>query len=163
MNVAGRGNEIGDTCIHQRGEARQVLLARNGVELARNVEVEERGEAGVLTDEPERHVAGQEVAQRLLAGDEGVEAPALHQRAAVERIARTAQRDDFIVVALLDAALDDDEQAFGSAIARNDRFARTEIADVKRIADNLELFQAQTIERRVVRVKRQRHPRVLPR
>ena len=110
----------------------------------------------------QRHVAGQEVAQRLLAGDEGVGAPALHQRAAVERIARTAQRDDFIVVALLDAALDDDEQAFGSAIARNDRFARTEIADVKRIADNLELFQAQTIERRVVRVKRLRHPRVLP-
>ena len=115
--------QIADTRVHERGEARRLLLARNGVELARDVEIEERGEAGVLVDEPQRHVAGQEVAERLLAGDEGIGASALHQRAAVERIARTAQRDDFIVVALLDAALDDDEQAFGSAVARDDRFS----------------------------------------
>ena len=88
----------------------------------------------------QRHVAGQEVAERLLAGDEGVGASALHQRPAVERIAWTAQRDDFIVVALLDAALDDDEQAFGSAVARDDRFAWAEIADVERIADKPELL-----------------------
>jgi len=123
--------------------------------------VEERGEAGVLIDEPQRHVAGQQAAQRLLASDEGIGAFPLHQRPAVERIAWTAQCDDLIVIAFLDAALDDDE-AFGSAVARNDRFAWAEIADVKRIADNPELFKAQTIERRVVRVKRLRHPRVLP-
>ena len=154
--------EIGDARVHERGEARRLFIAQNSVELARDVEVEERGEAGVLIDEPQRHVAGQQAAQRLLASDEGIGASPLHQRPAVERIAWTAQCDDFIVIALLDAALDDDEQAFGSAVARNDRFAWAEIADVKRIADNPELFKAQTIERRVVRVKRLRHPRVLP-
>ena len=128
-------DEIADPRVHERGEARRLLLARNGVELARDVEIEERGEARVLIDEPERHVAGQEVAERLLAGDEGVGASALHQRPAVERIAGTAQRDDIVVVALLDAALDDDEQAVGSAVARDDGFAGAEIADVERGAD----------------------------
>ena len=89
-----------------------------------------------MIDEPQRHVAGQEVEKRFLPGDEGVGPSALHQRSAIERIARTAQRDYVILVAFLDATFDDGEQAFRSAVARNDGFAWTEIADVERIADN---------------------------
>ena len=46
------------------------------------------------------------------ASDAGIEGLLLHQRPAVERIAWTAQCDDLIVIALLDAALDDDRTGF---------------------------------------------------
>ena len=88
----------------------------------------------------ERDVARQEIAERLLAGHEGVGPAALHQSAAVERVARTAQRDEIVAVALLDAALDDDEEAVGRAVAADDRFVRAEIGDVERVADDPDFF-----------------------
>ena len=101
----------------QRAEARRLLVARHRFELARNVAIEERGEAVVMGDQLEDEVARREVAQRLLARDEGVRSAALDEGAAVETIAGAAQADDFVAVALLDAALDDDEQAVRRAVA----------------------------------------------
>ena len=110
--------EFVDPRAEQRREARRLLFARDGVELVGDVEIEERGEARVAVDQPQRHVARQQVAQRLLARDERVGAAALHERARVEHVARAAQRDEVVAVPLLDRALDHDEQAVGRARRR---------------------------------------------
>ena len=90
-----------DPGVHQRTEARLVLLPRRLLELARDVEIEEGGEARILVDEAERDVTRQQVAERLLARDEGVRAAALHERSAVEDVARPAQRQHVGAVPLL--------------------------------------------------------------
>ena len=74
----------------QRAEARRFLVARRRFELARDLAIEEGGEAVVVVDEAEDEVARREVAQRLLARDERVRSRALDQGAAVETIAGAA-------------------------------------------------------------------------
>ncbi len=109
--------QLVDPRAQQRGEARRLLLARDGVELAGDVEIKERGEARVLVDEPQGDVARHQVAQRFLARDESIGAVALHDGAGVERIPGAAQRNEIVAVAFLDRALDDDVQAVGRAVA----------------------------------------------
>ena len=75
----------------QRRKARRFLLPRRGPKLAGDVEVEERGKARILVDEPKRDVARKQVAERFLPGDESIGSAALHQGAAVERVAGAAQ------------------------------------------------------------------------
>ena len=149
--------EVFDPRAEQRREARSLLLARHRVELVGDVEIEERGEARVLVDKPQRDVARQQIAERLLARDEDVRAAALDQRAAVERVAGPPQRDKVVAVALFDHALDDDIEAVGRAVAGNDRFVRPKIGDVQRTADQVDLLVAQPVERRVLRVEMLRH------
>ena len=137
----------------QRREARLLLLARQRVELVGDIEVEERGEARVRVDEPQRHGARQQVAERLLARDKGVGAAALHQSARIEHVAGAPKRHEIVAVALLDRPLDDDEQAFRRAAAGDDGFVRPVIGDVERIADDVDLLAGQPVERRIARIE----------
>ena len=78
---------------------------------------------------------------------------ALDEGAAVETIAGAAQADDFVAVALLDAALDDDEQRVRRAVAGDQRLAGAEIADVERRFDGADLLRRQPVERRIGRIE----------
>ena len=90
------------------------------------------------------------------------EPPPWTSAAAVEAIAGAAQRDQLFAVALLDAALDDDEQAVRRSAARDDRLAGAEVADVERRARRVDLAWAQPIERRVGRIESLSHGPVAP-
>ena len=146
-----------DPRAEQRRESRAFFLARGGVELHRDIEVEEGREARVLGDQPHHERARQEMAERLFAGDEGVRPAALHEPAAVESVARAEQRHEVGAVALLDHALHHHEQAFGRRAARDDRLARAEIADIEPRADDIDLVRRQPVERRVPRIEMLRH------
>ena len=148
----------------QRREARLLLLARHRIELVGDVEVEERGEARVPVDQPQRHGARQKVAERFFARDEGGRAAALHQRARIEHVARAPQGDEIVAVALLDRPLDDDVEAVGRAAAGDDGFVRPVVGDVERIADDVDLLAGQPVERRVARIEmlRQTGPSLRP-
>ncbi len=89
MNVARCNGRSRTRACSSGLSARALLFARRRVELARDVAIEERGEARVVVDQPQRDVARQQVAQRLLAGDEGVRAAALDER----RGCRSSRRD----------------------------------------------------------------------
>ncbi len=106
-----------------------------------------------MGDELEDEVARREVAERLFARDERVRAAALDEGAAVEAVAGAAQSDDLVAVALLDAALDENEQRVGDAVAGDQRLAGTEIADVERRFDGADLLRRQPIERRIGRIE----------
>ena len=86
--------EFVDAHAQKRREARRLLFARDGVELVGDVEIEERGEARVPVDERKSGVAGQDVAQCLLARDERIGAAALHHgaRSRTCRRARAARQ-----------------------------------------------------------------------
>ena len=101
------------------------------VELHRDIEIEESGELRILVDQPKNERARRQMAQRLLARDEGIAAAALNERAAVKHVARSAKRHEFLVVPLLDQALHDDEQTFGRRSAREDGLVWAEIADIE--------------------------------
>ena len=154
--------DIGHTRPEQRRETRALFLSRRGVEFRRDVEIEERSEAGILGDEPHDDAARREVAKRFFARDESVRAAALHERTTVEGVARPAQRHEVVAVALLDRALHDDEQAFGRRAGTDDRLAGPEIADVEFGLDELQFLRRQSIEGCVSGVKMLRHMAFLP-
>jgi len=147
----------------QRAEARRLLVARRRFELARDLAIEEGGEAVVMGDELQDQVARRKVAQRLFARDESLRSAALDQGAAVETIAGAAQSHHLVAVALLDAALDDDEQRVRRAVARDQRLAGAEVADVERPLDRGGFLWRQPVEWRVGRVERLRHRSAAPR
>ena len=163
MKTAEMPRHVAHPRAEQRAEARRLLVARRRFELARNLAIEEGGETVVVGDELEDQVARREVAQRLLARDEGVRSAALDESATVEAIARAAQADDFVAVALLDAALDDDVERVRGAVAGDQGLAGAEIADVERRFDRADLLRRQPVERRIGRIERRRHRPAAPR
>ncbi len=152
--------QIADPRAHHRAGPHLIARAGRGFELARNVEIEKRGEAGIAVDEFQGEIARQQMAERFFARDKGVGAAALHQRPAIEAVAGAAQRNEFGAVALLDLALDDDEQAVGRAVARDDRLAGRKIADVEHRANGLDLAGVEPIEGRLGNIERLRQPLV---
>ena len=66
---------------------------------------------------------------------------AVDEGAAVEAVLGAEQRQQVVAVALLDRALDDDEQGVGRRILRDDRFARAEVGDIQRGTQRLDLLR----------------------
>jgi hypothetical protein len=135
------------------------VLASNrvGAELAGNLRIEECGESGVLRNQLEHERLGQEIAERLVGRDETGAGGAVHERTRIERVLRPEHGLHFFAVALLDRALDHDMQVFGTLTLLDDRFARTEIADVERTAQIADLVVGQSIEGRILRIEGLRH------
>ncbi len=73
----------------------------------------------------------------------------MDEGAAVEAVLGTEQRQQIAAVALLDRALDDDEQRIGWLILGDDGFARAEVVDIQRGTQCLDLWRGQTVERRI--------------
>lgn len=81
----------------------------------------------------------------------------LHDRAGVEGIVAPEQRHQFVVVALLDFALDDHEQRVDRLACGDQVFARSVIADVDGLAQFFDLALGQAVERRIGGVEGFRH------
>ncbi len=145
--------QFGDPRPHQRAVAPLLFVAGEFIQLVRDFAVEERGKPGIALDHAERHVLGGDVAQRLFTGHECVTTLAVDEGAAVEAVLGTEQRQQIAAVALLDRALDDDEQGVGRRILSNDRFARTKLVDIQRGTQCLDLLRSQAIERRIGRIE----------
>ena len=84
-------------------------------------------------------------------------AHSLDNGARIEEIVAPEQGDQFVVVALLDLALDDDVQRLDWLARRNQIFARPVVADVDGFAQFLDLALGQAVERRIGGVERIRH------
>ncbi len=150
VDIFGRMQEqVADARAHQRAGVALVLVARHFLQLARHVEIEEGAEPRVAVDEAQRQLFRDQVGERFFARHERVGARALHHRAAVERILRPEQRDQFLAVALLDRALDDDEQRLGRRALRDQRLAGPVIADVDSLAQRVDLVRLQPVEGRI--------------
>src|SRR5262245_55507460 len=76
-------------------------------------------------------------------------APAMDEGAAVEAVFGAEQRQQIVAIPLLDRPLDDDVKGIGRRVLRDNRFVRTEVRDVERRTQRLDLCWRQTIKRRV--------------
>jgi hypothetical protein len=123
------------------------------VELARDIRVEERREGGIVADQAQDQVAGDQVAEGLLRRDEVLAGGAVDDGSRVEAVLRAEHRLQAFAVAALHGSLDDDVQALGGAGLPNDRLAGAKIADVERRRDRVDLLLRQAIEGRIGRVE----------
>ena len=117
-----------------------VLVAGHGVELARNLEVEERRKAGIGLDELQHDRASGAGKPGSPRGTRSRARFGLHQGAAVEGILRAEQRDELRAVALLHRALDDHVEGSARRLGGDHRFARAKVADVHRGAQRLDFL-----------------------
>ena len=148
MKAAGCRNRSG-TRARISGPTRCPRVARHRIELARNVEVEERAEPRIVPDQAQNigraaqwHSVSSRATKRVT--------PAPWTRARLSKKSfGPEQGDEFVAVALLDRALDDDDTGFRRGALGDDRLAGPEIADVERAAERLDLLGRQAVERRV--------------
>src|SRR5258708_31874486 len=70
----------------------------------------------------------------------------MDEGAAIETVLGAEQRQQIAAVALLDGALDDDEQSVGGRILSDNGFARTEVGDIQRRAQRLDLLRCEAVE-----------------
>ena len=128
------------------------ILLRQSFQLARYVAVEEGAEARIGIDQAQHVRAGREGAKGFLARSEAADSDALNDGAAVEEILGTEQADQFALLALLDAAFDDDIETFRGRALGDDRLIGAEIGDIHRSAQGFGFFGGQAVEggRRIV-------------
>src|SRR3954451_2259847 len=71
---------------------------------------------------------------------------AMDQGAAIETVLGAEQRQQIAAVALLDGTLDDDEQGVSRRILDDDCFPRTEVGDIQRRAQRLDLLRREPVK-----------------
>src|SRR6516165_8912577 len=76
-------------------------------------------------------------------------APAMDEGTAIEAVLGAEQRQQIVAIPLLDRPLDDDVESIGRRVLLDNRLVRSEIGDIERRTQRLDLCWRQTIKRRV--------------
>ena len=139
-----------------------IFIARQRIELAGNLKVEERGEPRVLGNKGERHRFGKQIAKRFVTGEERVGAIAVKQCAGIEAVFGAERCNEFGALALFDVALDDHKHLLGARPRPDDALTGTKIADIERRPKPLNLLRRQAVKRGVISIKGLRHMAILP-
>ena len=134
-------------------EALRPLLPGERVELARDFGIEERREGRIAPDQSLNDRLGDQMTERLFGGDEVLAGGAMHDGARIEAVLGAKHGLERVASPSLDGALDDNVEELRGASLLDDGFTMTEIADVERRLEFLDLLVGKAIEGRIENVK----------
>src|SRR4051812_22496507 len=143
-------------------DALRSRLLGEGIELARDFEVEEGRERRIAPDQVLDNRLRDAMAERLFGGKKGLASGPVYDGARIEAILGAEHGLERVAGPVLDSALDDNVEEVRGASLLDDDFATTEIADVERRLELFDLLVGQAIEGRIESVK-SLHPRRCPR
>src|SRR3954468_23466599 len=134
-------------------EALRPLLPGERVELARDFGIEERREGRIAPDQSLNDRLGDQMTERLFGGNEVLAGGAMHDGARIEAVLGAKHGLERVAGPSLDGALDDNVEELRGASLLDDGFTMTEIADVERRLEFLDLLVGKAIEGRIENVK----------
>src|SRR5215213_3559673 len=134
-------------------DALRSRLLGEGIELARDFEVEEGREGRIAPDQVLDNWLRDAMAERLFGGKEGLASGPVYDGARIEAVLGAEHGLEHVAGPVLDGALDDDVEEVRGASLLDDDFATTEIADVERRLEFFNLLVGQAIEGRIESVK----------